>query len=388
MDTVPWRAFIFAENERDISISGGGLFDGCGGRRDVFTNHQDNDPNRPYGLFLAGCENVRVQGIKMRNSAFWMQRYLYCDGLRLEGLDIWNHCNQNNDGIDVDSSKNVLISNCLVDASDDGICLKSEGEEPVKNVVVSNCIVASHASAIKLGTGSVGGFENITVSNCVVRRSSATEMNHPYEAWGGLVGLDLSSVDGGAMRNVLFSNIAIDGVETPIFVRLGDRLSGDFNHNGYRNQKLVDHRGVDIPGGARIKGEGSMKGIAFASIKACNAGPIPCAVSGYEGNLIRDVTFRDITIESVVAGCEADLAAEPNWASNIYPINRAPANGSNLPVYGLIVRYADGFLMDNVRFTRAHPDPRPAYSIEKSKGVVVRDVFEDSSSPFERSYET
>ncbi len=376
MDTTPWRAFLFARDEEDISIVGGGEFDGCGGRHDIFTNHQDNDPYRPYGLFLVGCKNVTVKDLEMRNSVFWMQRYLYCDGVRLENLDIWNHSNQNNDGIDIDSSQNVFISNCKVDASDDGICLKSEGEDPVKNVVVTNCIVASHASAIKLGTGSVGGFKNITISNCVIRRSQATEMNHPYEAWGGLVGLDMATVDGGPMRNILFSNISIDGVETPIFVRLGNRLSSDFNNNGYRGQELVDHRGADIAGGARIKGEGSMRGISFSNIRARNVGPIASVVAGYEGNPVRDVTLRDVSIEASESGVEADLHAKPNWASNIYPVNRTPADGHNLPVYGLMFRHVEGAFLDNVRFAAAEGEPRPAYSIEESKDVVVRDIFE------------
>lgn len=104
-------------------------------------------------MFFINCEGVRVADLTMRDSAFWMQRYLGCRNVFLRGLDIYNHCNQNNDGIDVDSSRDVVISDCIVDSSDDAICLKSEGAAPAENIVISNCIIATHASGFKLGSG-------------------------------------------------------------------------------------------------------------------------------------------------------------------------------------------------------------------------------------------
>jgi len=53
-----------------------------------------------------------VENLTLRNSAFWMQRYFSCDHVRLSGLTVWNHANLNNDGLDIDSSQNVLVSHC------------------------------------------------------------------------------------------------------------------------------------------------------------------------------------------------------------------------------------------------------------------------------------
>jgi len=169
MDVVPWKAFIRADSQQNITICGGGTIDASGDAAS-FRDGVENSPNRPYGLCIINCEKVVVEDLYLRSSAFWMQRYLQCSGVRLSKLNVFNHANKNNDGIDVDSSNDVIISDCIIDSSDDGICIKSEGEAPVKNIVVTNCIVASHASALKLGTGSVGGFENIAFSNIVVNQ--------------------------------------------------------------------------------------------------------------------------------------------------------------------------------------------------------------------------
>lgn len=379
MDVKPWRAFLFGRDLSDIRIEGAGTIDG-GGYHDAFQDNVDNSPDRPYGLFLVNCRDIVVRDLHLRDSGFWMQRYLQCDRIRLSGLRVWNHCNRNNDGIDIDSCKDVLISDCLIDSSDDGICLKSEGERICSNVTVQNCIIATHASAIKLGTGSVGGFENIAVTNCVVRRSESDHMYHPLEAWGGLAGIDLATVDGGPLRNVTVSNVVIDGVETPLFLRLGKRLSGDAAWMGYGGQNAEDHRSGGSRG-ARIRGEGSMEQVQLRGITARNVGPIASIVSGYEGNPVRDITLRDIDITLGRPGNEADLQAQPEWAPERYPCNRTPANGHNLPVAGLYLRHIDGLCCDNVRVHLADGDPRPGVKLEQVTNIRRRALVVTGVTP-------
>ena len=232
MDVVPWKAFIYAKSQKNIRLFGGGTIDASGDAQ-CYQDGLDNSPNRHYCFFIINCENVILEDLNMKSSAFWMQRYLNCKKVRLYRLDIFNHVNKNNDGIDIDSSEDVIISDCIIDTSDDAIVIKSEGENPSKNIVVNNCIIGTHASAIKLGTGSVGGYENINISNIVIRRSKAKEMHHPLGVWGGLTGIDILTTDGGALRQVMVSNITMEGVENPIHLRLGNRLSGNVAYQGY-----------------------------------------------------------------------------------------------------------------------------------------------------------
>ncbi|NJM15603.1 MAG: hypothetical protein HC896_09755 [Bacteroidales bacterium] len=132
-----------------------------------------NSVNRPYGIFLVGCSQVEVSGISMANSAFWMARYLYCDRVLVQNIYVFNHGNINNDGVDIDGCHDVIVANCHIDASDDALCFKTEGDRSCENVVVSNCLLSSAASALKWGTGSVGNFRNFTVSNIVIRHTKA-----------------------------------------------------------------------------------------------------------------------------------------------------------------------------------------------------------------------
>jgi polygalacturonase len=94
--------------------------------------------------------------------------------VRIDGISIINpRLGPNTDGIDVNSSSNVFISDVYVETGDDALCFKSRfADEPVQNVTVTNCVLISDDSAIKFGTRSSGDMRNITVSNCVIRNST------------------------------------------------------------------------------------------------------------------------------------------------------------------------------------------------------------------------
>jgi len=346
MDVVPWKAFICADTQQNIRIFGGGMIDGSGGSA-CFRDGIENSPERPYGLFLINCTNVVVEDIKLQSSAFWMQRYLNCKAIRLNRLRVFNHVNKNNDGIDIDSSNDVIISDCIIDSSDDGICIKSEGMNPSKNIVISNCIVSSHASAIKLGTGSVGGFENITITNCVIKRSESKVMMHPSGVWGGLTGIELLTTDGGPMKQVIVSNITMEDVENPIHIRLGNRLSGTVARQGY-GEKGDQMQGVKADGkGTIINSESILEDIILSNITGKNIGPYPVIVAGYEGHPVRRITLRDITMVYGRPGKKEDELITPNWKANGYP--GRGMYGTCLPAYGLVTNFTEDLLIDNFR---------------------------------------
>ena len=355
MDTVPWKAFLHADGQSNIRVCGGGTIDGSGDEA-CFQDGVENSPARPYGMHFIACHNIAVENITLKNSAFWMQRYFSCDGVRLNGLIVWNHANKNNDGIDIDSSRNVLVSDCRIDASDDGICIKSEGEAIAANIAVTNCIVATHASALKLGTGSVGGFENITFSNMVLRRSTSTVMKHPSGLWGGLTGIDVCTVDGGPLRRVLFSNITMEGYQCPALLRHGRRLSGNVARQGYAG--MGDSlQGVSGSGGAAIGESRTYEDVTLAQIIARDLGPYPIIACGYPEAPLRRITLRDITIHHAEAATEADSRVPDNFNEAGYPGPRM--FGSKLPAHGLFTRLVEDLVVENLRAISFPGDTRP-----------------------------
>ncbi len=151
----------------------------------------------------------------------WMQQYLACEYLTVRGINVFNHSNKNNDMIDIDGCKNVIISDCFGDSDDDALTFKSTSGRINENITVTNCVLSSHVNAIKLGTEAIGGFKNITISNVVIKPSEKVETI--YGTSKGVGGIILEMVDGGIMDGINISNVRIDGVQTPIFLRLGNR---------------------------------------------------------------------------------------------------------------------------------------------------------------------
>ena len=160
----------------------------------------------------------------MQNSGFWNQHYLVCERVVLRGIRVWNHATYNADGVDIDGCRDFILADSVIDSDDDAVCLKSTLNRPCENVLISNCVVSSHCNAIKMGTDSTGGFVNVTIANC-----SIVSPRHSKVLYGrqrGISGISFELVDGGRIDRVAVSNVTIDGVEVPLFVRLGNRGTG------------------------------------------------------------------------------------------------------------------------------------------------------------------
>ena len=151
-----------------------------------------------------------MRGLTLRNSPMWVQHYLACEGVCIDGIRVESTCNANNDGIDIDGCERVRIANCDIRSGDDALVLKSTLERPCRNVVVTNCVLSSLCNAFKLGTESNGGFENIVMSNCAI-----------YDT--RISGIALELVDGGTLEQVSISNVTMHNTRSAIFIRLGDR---------------------------------------------------------------------------------------------------------------------------------------------------------------------
>lgn len=151
-DNYTDKSLIYAEKVKNISIIGRGTIDGQG------TSFKGKWKVRPYTLRVIECHDVVVKDVTMRNSPMWMQHYLACDNVRVDGITVYNQCNRNNDMIDIDGCRNVTIANCIGDTDDDALTFKSTCGRPTENVTVTNCILSSHCNAIKCGTESNGAF--------------------------------------------------------------------------------------------------------------------------------------------------------------------------------------------------------------------------------------
>ncbi len=354
------KALVYGYDLENIKIYGEGTFY-PGGHYEIFQGKEQN--LRPWGIYLEACKNITVEGIYMKHSAFWMQRYFNCDYLKITNLTIFNHSNLNSDGIDIDGCHSVVVDNCIVDSSDDAIVLKSEGVRACEDIVISNCVLSSHATALKLGTGSVGGFKRIAINNIVIRPSKATEMIHVMKAWGGICGIDIENVDGGVLEDVFLNNIIIDGPRTPLFIKLGNRNS------------TWEGKPEAVPG--------VLRNVRITNLTARNCGMVSSSITGYPGQNVKNIHLSNIDISVTGNTDPADTTTVVPEFSDQYPYNRM--FGTELPSYGFYIRHAENIMMENVTLSYEGNDIRPALVLDDTKKIRILGLEAkepDSDQPF------
>ncbi|MDR0901140.1 MAG: glycoside hydrolase family 28 protein, partial [Opitutaceae bacterium] len=267
----PMRHLIYACGAENIGIEGRGFIDGNGAA--FFNEGMTVAHARPTPLIeLINCRNLRVTDAAIRNAPGWTLHPKNCDGVYIRGVSIINHPRAiNSDGIDVDSSRNVIISDCRIEAGDDCIVLKTtkmgDATPPVENVVVTNCVLQSSATALKLGTESHGDYRRVLFSNCVIHSART--------------GLGLICKDGGTMENVRFDNITLltrrkwgKGYEIPIIIELSKRNASSPG-GVVRN---IAFSGITIETNGRVMAH-AIDGLALEDISFSN---INYRIGGYE----------------------------------------------------------------------------------------------------------
>jgi polygalacturonase len=341
------RSLIYAEDLDKIGITGRGTLDGNGS----FYKDRRHDGNRPLIFRCINCRDVRVENITMTNSGFWNQHYLFCERVVVRGIRVWNHTTYNVDGIDIDGCRDFVLTDSFIDSDDDAVCLKSTSERPCENVLVSNCVISSHCNAVKFGTDSTGGFLNVAITNCSI--VSPRQSKVIYGIQRGFSGISLELVDGGKIDRVTVSNVTIDGVEVPLFVRLGNRGTGFV----IREEK--DRKEVPV---------GTVRNVLFNNIAATHAGRTGCSVVGIPDHCVENVSFNNVVIRSEGRGKKEWSSATIQERPADYP--EATMFGK-LPAHGLYCRHVRGLTLTDVRLETEEPDGRHALALDDVQDVNI-----------------
>ena len=332
---------IYGDKVENVVIDGYGTIDGRG-RNFIMNRGHDEGITRPHLLRFVQSKNIVVRNITVRNSPCWMQHYLACDHVRIDGVTIFNRNHFNNDGLDLDGCHDVIVSNCFVDSDDDGIVLKSTSPRLCENITISNCVVSTHCNAVKMGTETTGGFRNININNIVVMPSH--DQNEKFcGKWIGISAIALEIVDGGVLENVNVSNFTVEGTESPIFVRLANRGRRYF-------------AGVEKPEVGRIND------VRISNITVYNAGKFGSSVTGIPGHCVKNIELSNITIHQK-GGVTAEMMPEIYKKSADEREEKYPegTGWGFLPAKGFFVRHARNVKFSNIVIKTEQPDVRPDF---------------------------
>jgi polygalacturonase len=286
-DKTVRKSPITGENLVNVSITGPGIFDGQGDAwRPVKQGKMSRDQweqligsggvvdtaaktwypqkdrtvaaQRPALVTLSNCRQVLLDGPEFRNSPNWDLHPFCCSDVTVRNVTIFNAASaQNGDGIDIDCCSNVTMSDSVVNAGDDAICLKSGRDaagrtldRPTENVTITRCVIGTGHGGIAIGSEMSGGVRDITVSHCEFNGTDAGLRFKTVRGRGGVVenihisdlrmkglgqgaiefdmfygvkkpSMAMQAVSDGtpAFRNIDISDVECDGAQNAILIR-------------------------------------------------------------------------------------------------------------------------------------------------------------------------
>jgi len=226
-------ALINVRDQQDVTITGNGTIDGDGpiwwksywdlrkidepkGLRWA----SDYDCRRPRLILIQNSSAVLLGGgILLKRSGFWTVQILYSHDVHVDGVVIRNNeggRGPSTDGIDIDSSHDILVEHADIDVNDDALCLKAGRDadglrvnRPTEHVVLRDSIIRSGAAAVTIGSETSGGFRDIEAYNITALKGVPS----------GVL-FKSAHTRGGFARDIRIHDLTLEGVAIPIHITM------------------------------------------------------------------------------------------------------------------------------------------------------------------------
>jgi hypothetical protein len=194
-------AFLSADGVTNLTVTGYGTIDANGFKiRRAYEKAENIKKKAGRALVIKNSSNVALRGVTVRDSYSWNVDAQFVDALTITNVKILSDVRlSNHDGFDIESCKDVLVSDCFIFSEDDGLTPKARpGRDIVENHVFRNCVLWAHkANGIRVGSESACAvmrnllFENIYILNCED-------------------GIRLDTTEGARYENIVFRNVWIE----------------------------------------------------------------------------------------------------------------------------------------------------------------------------------
>jgi polygalacturonase len=226
---------------------------------------------RPAFIQPYDCENVLIEGVKLRGAPFWQIHPVLCRNLTVRGVDILGH-GPNNDGCDPESVDGALIEHCLFDTGDDCIAINSgrnaDGRRlatPSQNILIRDCRMKEGHGGVVVGSQISGGARWIFAERCV--------MDSP-DLWYA-IRFKNNALRGGLLENFYYRDIDVGQVGRAA-------VTCDFNYEEGANGPFVP----------------KLRNVVIERLRARNAVRVIDS-QGLPGAPVTDITLRDCSFEGV-----------------------------------------------------------------------------------------
>ena len=307
-------ACVYAIDADNISILGRGILDNSRNKEKILfeANATDNqaaikNANRRHTVVFEYCNNIKIDGITIRDSLVYNIRPLACNNIDIKNVKIIGCWRYNSDGIDMHNCENVHISDCFLRTFDDSVCVKGF------DCYYDGDVEAKVKEAMYRGGKSYENFKNVLVENCVIWNdwSKCLEIGAETRAeeicnivfrgckiihvTGNV--LDCSNVDYADVHNITFEDIDIeldDVIPQPMIQKSDDHKFSQADENyvpNIFNADVLFHHEYSAGG----KRRGKNRDITFINIRIIGNHKVKASFTGYDANsMTENVTICDI----------------------------------------------------------------------------------------------
>ncbi|MGO4770275.1 glycoside hydrolase family 28 protein [Flavobacterium sp. W22_SRS_FK3] len=286
-----YSPLIYAYDCKNIALTGEGIIDGEGGRtwktfkaQEAKGKELSREMNhntvplkdrkfgegyflRPQMIQFFNCKNILVEDIRIENSPFWCLHLLKSESITVRGIS-YKSLNYNNDGIDPEYAKDVLIENVTFNNGDDNVAIKAgrdhEGRAnsvtPSENIVIRNCNFKG-LHGVVIGSEMSAGVQNVFVENC---------KTVGYLKRG--IYLKTNADRGGFIKNIFVRNIQLDEVEDCLYI------TANYHGEGKGFQSEISN-------------------VSFSDISCNKASASGIVIQGFPDKKIKNISLNNIEIK-------------------------------------------------------------------------------------------
>ena len=320
---ITWpAALVNVRDQHDVKIVGKGTIDGDGpvwwkSYWDLRATYEpkglrwasDYDARRPRLVLIQNSSKVELGGgIELKRSGFWTVQILYSRQVHVDGVTIRNNeggRGPSTDGIDIDSSENVLVEHADIDVNDDALCLKAGRDadglrvnRPTEHVILRDSIIRSGAAAVTIGSETSGGFRDIEAYNLTALKGVPS----------GVL-FKSAHTRGGSAEDIRIHDLTLDGVAIPIHMTM--------NWNPSYSYAEIPPGMTDVPPYYKVlatpvpeaEGLPHFRNVHIWNVKATGARQA-FNVSAYAAAPLENFRLDHLDIEAATAGT---IANAKNW---------------------------------------------------------------------------